>query len=77
MSLTVNCPDFLRTVEEKEESDGPTDNDTLEEYGLVHDCSVFEGIGDYAEFVAGSTIQAAVLLNDDEFDIVLHWDGGR
>ena len=70
-------PDFLRSVEAREESDGPTDSDSLEEYGLVHDCSVFEGIGAYVEFVAGSTIQAAMLLNDDAFDIVLHWDGGR
>ncbi|KAG0054231.1 Histone deacetylase 8 [Gryganskiella cystojenkinii] len=70
-------PTSTAKVEAREESDGPTDSDILEEYGLVHDCSVFEGIGDYTEFVAGSTIQAAKLLNDDAFDIVLHWDGGR
>ncbi|GJJ71873.1 hypothetical protein EMPS_04230 [Entomortierella parvispora] len=69
--------EFLRQVEEKERVDGPTDSHTLEEYGLVHDCSIFEGIGDYAEFVAGSTLQAATFLNENEFDIVIHWDGGR
>jgi len=51
--------------------------DKLEEYGLRHDCSVFEGIADYAAWVAGSTIEAATLLGDDAFDIVIHWDGGR
>ncbi|KAF9114191.1 Histone deacetylase 8 [Mortierella sp. AM989] len=51
--------------------------DQMEEYGLLHDCEVFEGIVQYAEFVAGSTIEAATLLNDDAFDIVIHWDGGR
>jgi len=54
-----------------------TKQDRLEEYGLRYDCPVFEGIAQYAEFVAGSTIEAATLLNDDAFDIVIHWDGGR
>ncbi|KAG0373887.1 Histone deacetylase 8 [Mortierella sp. AD032] len=51
--------------------------DKLEEYGLRFDCSVFEGIADYAAYVAGSTLEAATLLCDDAFDIVIHWDGGR
>ncbi|KAF9291512.1 Histone deacetylase 8 [Mortierella alpina] len=28
-------------------------------------------------YVAGSTIEAATLLAEDAFDIVMHWDGGR
>ncbi|KAG0274619.1 Histone deacetylase 8 [Linnemannia exigua] len=51
--------------------------DKLEEYGLRFDCSVFEGIADYTAYVAGSTLEAATLLCDDAFDIVIHWDGGR
>ncbi|OAQ25261.1 histone deacetylase 8-like protein [Linnemannia elongata AG-77] len=51
--------------------------DKLEVYGLRFDCSVFEGLADYAAYVAGSTLQAATLLCDDAFDIVIHWDGGR
>ncbi|KAF9091174.1 Histone deacetylase 8 [Mortierella sp. AD031] len=82
--------EFLNSAEEYESGqdsgeDHDTDNDgqrgikrdKLEEYGLRHDCSVFEGIADYAAWVAGSTIQAAALLCDDAFDIVIHWDGGR
>ncbi|KAF8942786.1 Histone deacetylase 8 [Haplosporangium gracile] len=51
--------------------------DKLEEYGLRFDCSVFEGLADYAAYVAGSSLEAATLLCDDAFDIVIHWDGGR
>jgi len=38
---------------------------------------VFEGMASYAEYVAGSTIEAAALLAEDVFDVVIHWDGGR
>ncbi|KAK3820021.1 MAG: hypothetical protein J3Q66DRAFT_377616 [Benniella sp.] len=85
--------DFLRQVENDPSDDDEADDsedddhksnshthtkqDRLEEYGLRYDCPVFEGIAQYAEFVAGSTIEAAMLLNDDAFDIVIHWDGGR
>ncbi|KAF9949228.1 Histone deacetylase 8, partial [Modicella reniformis] len=34
-------------------------------------------IAQYAQLVAGSTIESAALLNDDAFDVVIHWDGGR
>ncbi|KAF9130293.1 Histone deacetylase 8 [Mortierella sp. 14UC] len=56
---------------------GHNKEDKLEEYGLRFDCIVFEGLADYAAYVAGSTIEAATLLCDDVFDIVIHWDGGR
>ncbi|KAF9917604.1 Histone deacetylase 8 [Lobosporangium transversale] len=76
--------EFLQKVEENNASDENEDcitedsrMDQLEEYGLRYDCSVFEGIAQYAELVAGSTIKAARLINDDAFDIVVHWDGGR
>jgi histone deacetylase 8 len=54
-----------------------TKEDKLEEHGLRFDCSVFESLADYAAYVAGSTLEAATLLCDDAFDIVVHWDGGR
>ncbi|KAF9902784.1 Histone deacetylase 8 [Linnemannia zychae] len=72
--------------ESNESSDGEGDpsathglnkEDKLEEYGLRFDCSVFEGLADYAAYVAGSTIEAATLLCNDAFDIAIHWDGGR
>ncbi|KAI9234455.1 MAG: histone deacetylase 8-like protein [Podila humilis] len=73
--------DFLRTVENTDEyQNGDEDDeqiDNLEEYGFRQDCSVFEGMASYAEYVAGSTIEAAALLADDAFDVVIHWDGGR
>ncbi|KAG0354961.1 Histone deacetylase 8 [Podila minutissima] len=73
--------DFLRTVENIDEDDDDDEDDEridkLEEYGLQQDCSVFEGMASYAEHVAGSTIEAAALLAEDAFDVVIHWDGGR
>ncbi|KAF9188712.1 Histone deacetylase 8 [Haplosporangium sp. Z 767] len=83
--------DFLKRVEQgglfdDEDEEGGDQNggehrnikeDKLEEYGLRYDCPVFEGIADYAELVAGSSIKAATLLSDDAFDMVIHWDGGR
>ncbi|KAF9558607.1 Histone deacetylase 8 [Mortierella alpina] len=51
--------------------------DKLEDYGLLYDCAVFESMAKYAEYVAGSSIEAATLLVEDAFDIVMHWDGGR
>ncbi|CAO3565041.1 unnamed protein product [Mortierella alpina] len=81
--------EFLRSVEEEalssddagEDMDsgwpGSKKEDKLEEYGLLYDCAVFEGMARYAEYVAGSTIEAATLLAEDAFDIVMHWDGGR
>ncbi|KAG0254084.1 Histone deacetylase 8 [Actinomortierella ambigua] len=78
--------DFLRAAEDCHEAVDDEDDgdhgegsyeDKLEEYGLVYDCRVFEKLRDYAEYVAGSTIQAASVLTDDSFDVAIHWDGGR
>ncbi|KAF9159105.1 Histone deacetylase 8 [Actinomortierella ambigua] len=77
--------DFLRAAEDRHEAVDDEDDsdhgegsyeDKLEEYGLVYDCRVFEKLRDYAEYVAGSTIQAASVLTDDSFDVAIHWDGG-
>ncbi|KAF9321852.1 hypothetical protein BG003_010876 [Podila horticola] len=79
-------PEKLLTVENMDEDDdddyqdgddGGERIDKLEEYGLRQDCSVFEGMASYAEYVAGSTIEAAALLAEDAFDVIVHWDGGR
>ncbi|KAF9437413.1 Histone deacetylase 8 [Entomortierella beljakovae] len=78
--------DFLKNVEtlSTSEQDNEDQDDNkgsldgkLEDFGLQYDCSVFENISRYIEFNAGSTIEAARLINDDAFDIVFHWDGGR
>ncbi|KAF9201411.1 Histone deacetylase 8 [Haplosporangium sp. Z 27] len=77
--------DFIENNNSSDDDDDISDagdrqkalEDRLEEYGLQYDCTVFEGIAQYAEFIAGSTIKAATLLNDDAFDVVIHWDGGR
>ncbi|KAG0229177.1 Phosphorylase b kinase regulatory subunit alpha, skeletal muscle isoform [Actinomortierella wolfii] len=59
-----------------DDSNGDSYTEKLEEYGLVYDCPVFERMNDYVEYVAGSTIEAAGVLADDSFDVVIHWDGG-
>ncbi|KAF9379676.1 Histone deacetylase 8 [Podila verticillata] len=72
MHSTVENTDEYQNGDEDDEQ-----IDNLEEYGFRQDCSVFEGMASYAEYVAGSTIEAAALLADDAFDVVIHWDGGR
>ncbi|KAG0228650.1 Phosphorylase b kinase regulatory subunit alpha, skeletal muscle isoform [Actinomortierella wolfii] len=59
-----------------DDSNGDSYTEKLDEYGLVYDCPVFERMNDYVEYVAGSTIEAASVLADDLFDVVIHWDGG-
>ncbi|KAF9925436.1 Histone deacetylase 8 [Linnemannia zychae] len=85
IDFLVKAEDYDSEIDnEDSENDQTTHNtrqhrkkDRLEEYGLRFDCGVFEGLADYVAWVAGSTMEAATLLCDDAFDIVIHWDGGR
>ncbi|KAJ3229016.1 Histone deacetylase 8 [Chytriomyces hyalinus] len=49
----------------------------LEEFGLLHDCPVFPGLGDYVKQIAGGTIAAVQQLMNGAADVAIHWDGGR
>ncbi|KAG0345484.1 Histone deacetylase 8 [Podila humilis] len=62
--------DFLRSIESVGGDGDEIDEneewiEELEEYGLQHDCPVFQGMGRYVEYTAGSTIEAAALLADN------------
>jgi histone deacetylase 8 len=54
----------------------PTTMGDLEDFGLVDDCPVFEGINRYCAALAGasSSVVAAV---KNKFDCTIFWDGGR
>ncbi|KAF9973738.1 Histone deacetylase 8 [Actinomortierella ambigua] len=79
-ATTKELSERYRRVADGEE-DGDCEEDSYEyklrEYGLVYDCRVFERLGDYVGYVAGSTIEAASVLADDLFDVAIHWDGGK
>ncbi|TPX46103.1 hypothetical protein CcCBS67573_g10334 [Chytriomyces confervae] len=49
----------------------------LDEFGLLHDCPVFPGLGDYVKQAAGGTIAAVRQLMNGSADVAIHWDGGR
>ncbi|ORY42223.1 Arginase/deacetylase [Rhizoclosmatium globosum] len=51
--------------------------ETLQDFGLVHDCPVFPGLSDYVKYVAGGTITAAKALASNQCNVAIHWDGGR
>ncbi|KAJ1509683.1 hypothetical protein HMI56_006672 [Coelomomyces lativittatus] len=53
------------------------DLNTLEEFGLVDDCPLFDGMVPHIRYTAGGSIFAASMLCSDGHDIVIHWDGGR
>lgn len=59
----------------REDDDGNT-LDHLESYGLVDDCSIFEGLQYYARYLGGS-VQASLKALDEGFRYVINWDGGR
>ncbi|TPX57065.1 hypothetical protein PhCBS80983_g04109 [Powellomyces hirtus] len=68
--------DFLTTVDEREiESD--TSKAECEQFGLQHDCPVFDGLATYVSLVVGGTLAGARALVDGSVDVAIHWDGGR
>lgn len=50
--------------------------DELDSYGLVDDCSTFEGIQSYARYLGGS-VQASLKALEEGNRYVINWDGGR
>ncbi|KAG9289827.1 hypothetical protein G9A89_015407 [Geosiphon pyriformis] len=64
-------------IDDNEWEEGGTFEELVEDYGLAYDCPIFPGLAEYVRMVAGSTIIAARLLVNGEFDVAIHWDGGR
>lgn len=44
--------------------------------GVTNDTPAFTGFFDFAKLVGGSSIQAAKLLKDRKYNLVLNWIGG-
>jgi histone deacetylase 1/2 len=44
--------------------------------GEFTDCPVFDGLFEFCQIVAGSSIDAAIKLNNDAADIAINWSGG-
>ncbi|CAN0017712.1 unnamed protein product [Pylaiella littoralis] len=55
----------------------PSDVKTLDEYGLLEDCEVFEELYDYCCAVAGASLHAADRLCRGDADVAINWGGGR
>lgn len=57
-------------------NDGEYSLDILDSYGLVDDCSVFDGLREYALFLGG-TVNATLKALEKGHRYVINWDGGR
>ncbi|KAJ2797798.1 hypothetical protein H4R20_005057 [Coemansia guatemalensis] len=49
----------------------------LEQFGLVHDCAVFDGLEEHVRYAAGGTVAGADALVRGRADVAIHWEGGR
>ncbi|KAI8320103.1 histone deacetylase 8-like protein [Martensiomyces pterosporus] len=56
---------------------GSDETDRLEEFGLLYDCPLVDGIEDHVRYVAGGTVTAAMSLVSGETQCAIHWEGGR
>ncbi len=50
--------------------------DEYDEFGLVDDCPIFEGIASYVSYMNGS-IAAILKALEQGYRYVINWDGGR
>lgn len=48
----------------------------LESFGLVDDCSIFEGLDQYSLYLGGS-VEASLKALEEGYRYVINWDGGR
>ena len=62
-------------VEDSEDESNASDSD--EEYNLVDDSPVFDGISEHVRLVTGASLAAAELLISGECDVAINWTGGR
>ncbi|KAJ3383381.1 Histone deacetylase 8 [Lobulomyces angularis] len=69
--------EFIFSLEHKKGWDNIEFDNLIEEYGLEHDCAVFEKITEYCRYVVGATILCAKKLTSRECDISINFDGGR
>ena len=57
-------------------NDGNYELDELDSHGLVDDCSIFDGLSQYALFLGGC-VNATLKALEEGFRYVINWDGGR
>ncbi|XP_050391463.1 histone deacetylase 8 isoform X1 [Patella vulgata] len=70
----TNYIEFLHTLDDLSEEDKC--GDEAEEFGLVYDCPIQDGVFHCASLVGGATITAAEKLVSGESDIAINWYGG-
>ncbi|KAJ2761958.1 Histone deacetylase 8, partial [Coemansia nantahalensis] len=49
----------------------------MEQFGLVDDCALFEGVEEHVRYAGGGTVGAARALVDGGAQVAIHWEGGR
>lgn len=57
-------------------NDGNRTIDELDSYGLVDDCSIFDGLQQYSLFLGGA-VNSTLNALEEGFRYVINWDGGR
>ena len=56
--------------------EGTKSLEEMDSFGLVDDCSIFEGLQTYSLYLGGS-VEAALSALELGFRYVINWDGGR
>jgi acetoin utilization deacetylase AcuC-like enzyme len=57
-------------------NDGKLSIDVLDSFGLVDDCSIFDGLRNYSFFLGGA-VNSTLKALEEGFRYVINWDGGR
>jgi len=64
-----NYPPYsLQTEEEKQ---------SIDEYGLIDDCPIVDGLFEYCSYVTGASLQCAQLIKDGTTRVAMNFGGGR
>ncbi|CAF0915018.1 unnamed protein product [Brachionus calyciflorus] len=61
--------DYLKSCQDE-------DHENEEDFGIGFDCPFLENLYDYATTIAGSSLTAALLINQGLFNYVINWFGG-
>lgn len=64
--------DILKKASEKQNGSSPS---SLEDYGLIDDCSVFRGLWEYCQYIVGGVLSAVKELLSRRTDTAICWAG--
>lgn len=71
-----HTPEYIEVLQKTSPAAFKSNPDGYDVYGLDLDCPIFPGMFDFCRLYTGASIEGAMKLNAQQYDVAINWAGG-